>query len=169
MCFWTSEHGNFAWWRWADRQASSTCWSNPTCFNCHVPFRDIIHQLSTKGRRRNLKSVHGLLFMGVWIDDMFQKKKNGCRSQVYYAVILCHYRCIYIWVFPKIVVPKNGWLIMEIPIRMDDLGVSLFSETPIYCLFWVAWFIASSAEPKRWIYGEPSPQKWLNTSGYGSI
>jgi len=34
-------------------------------------------------------------------------------------------------VFPKIVVPQNGWFTMENPIKMDDLGVSLFSETSI--------------------------------------
>jgi len=35
-------------------------------------------------------------------------------------------------VFPKIGVPQNGLLKMENPIKMDDLGVPLFSETPIY-------------------------------------
>ena len=37
-----------------------------------------------------------------------------------------------IWVFPKIGVPQNRWFTMENPIKMDDLGVPLFSETSIY-------------------------------------
>ena len=36
--------------------------------------------------------------------------------------------------FPKIVVPQNGWFIRGNPIKMDDLGVPLFLETPICTL-----------------------------------
>ena len=35
------------------------------------------------------------------------------------------------WVFPKIGVPQNGWFIRENLIKMDDLGVPLFLETPM--------------------------------------
>ena len=61
-----------------------------------------------------------------------------------------------IWVFPKIVVPQNGCFMMENPIKMDDLGVPLFLETPIY-------------NNSSWKYiGMRTPSQSTATEGLGS-
>ena len=48
---------------------------------------------------------------------------------------------VYTWVFPKIGVPQNGWFIVEHPIKMEDLGVSLFLEIPIYIHIYIYIYI----------------------------
>ncbi len=48
-------------------------------------------------------------------------------------MIIWHHNDMSIWMFPKVGTPK--WMIysiMENPIKMDDLGVPLFLETPIW-------------------------------------
>ena len=55
--------------------------------------------------------------------------------------VLGVFKYIWTWMFPKIVVPQNGWFIMGNLIKMDDLGVPLFSETPICIYIYIQLYI----------------------------
>ena len=56
--------------------------------------------------------------------------------------------------FPKIGVPQNGWFIRKNPIRMDDLGVPLFLETPICRCFNDKFRLETLSKPRSESYLE---------------
>ena len=71
----------------------------------------------------------------VWSLWMGKARKSWTqRNSFYGSLFLIWFE--HIWVFPKIMVPQNGWFIRANPIKMDDLGVPLFSETPIFEIHW---------------------------------
>ena len=48
-------------------------------------------------------------------------------SYFIYSTLESHF---YIWVFPKIGVPQNGWFLLKKLIKMDDLGYHCFRKHP---------------------------------------
>ena len=82
-------------------------WNKTSPYQSHESCEETFHEHSTRS-------------------SILQNSRSGCQKK---TGELGH---IWIWVFPKIGVgPHNGLFIWENPIRIDDLGVSLFLETPI--------------------------------------
>ena len=79
-------------------------------------------------------------FVGHGPPSHWVSRRSGIFCQQFaklsgHSVIMNHAnpKCtVHTWVFPKIGIPQNGWFVMENPIKMDDLGVPLFSETSTY-------------------------------------
>ena len=56
---------------------------------------------------------------------------------------------MYVYIYMEVSIPQNGWFIRELPTKMDDLGVPLFQETPIYTLTYIHTFWLLDRQPHR--------------------
>ncbi len=99
------------------------------------------HQVSCSRRLKKVRTFRNAFFVFEWKASSLHLYLYGhCTTKDAFVWSSCSMKKGFsliaetsdIWMFPKIGVPQNGWFNMANPIKMDDLGVPLFLETPIY-------------------------------------
>ena len=123
-----------------------------------VFFRPIPSKLTVFPNRLRFANIYCSLFQGViwwFFHGVYPSPIKSLDLGWLRSLIINYWPSI--WVFPKIGVPQNGWFIMEHPIKMDDLGVPIFSETSIFSQ------ICSLQLPScmDWVHSHVKPWFWM--------
>ena len=85
--------------------------------------------------------------LGRYLKLMFSLARDVASLNIFplhVSIILFILGSFATWVFPKIGVPQNGWFMMENPIKMDDLGVTIIFGNTHMCILILLFLVPSA-------------------------